>query len=264
MTGRLSSTEPNLQNIPVRTELGKPFRKFFVAEDGCVLIDADYSQIELRVLAHMSGDPTLTEAFRNNADIHTITASQVFGVPADSVSEELRKRAKAVNFGIIYGISAFSLAEDIGVSRKAAQEYIDAYFRKYPRIREYLDETIAKAKEDGYVSTLFGRRRYVPELQAKNKNLVAFGERVAMNTPIQGTAADIIKKAMVDTDEALKQSGMKARLILQIHDELIVEAPEDEAEAAAKLLKDKMENTVKLTVPLLAEAHTGKNWLDAK
>lgn len=264
MTGRLSSTEPNLQNIPVRTELGKMFRKFFVAEDGCVLIDADYSQIELRVLAHVSGDPTLIGAFREGADVHAITASQVFGVPPDSVSDELRKRAKAVNFGIIYGISAFSLSEDIGVSRKEAQDYIDAYFRKYPQVRDYLDETVKTAKENGYVSTLFGRRRYVPELSARNKNLVAFGERVAMNTPIQGTAADIIKKAMVDTDAALKAEGLSARLILQIHDELIVEAPENEAEHAAALLKEKMENTVKLLVPLVADAHIGKSWFDAK
>lgn len=264
MTGRLSSTEPNLQNIPVRTELGKMFRKFFVAEDGCVLIDADYSQIELRVLAHVSGDPTLIGAFREGADVHAITASQVFGVPPDSVSDELRKRAKAVNFGIIYGISAFSLSEDIGVSRKEAQDYIDAYFRKYPQVRDYLDETVKTAKENGYVSTLFGRRRYVPELSARNKNLVAFGERVAMNTPIQGTAADIIKKAMVDTDAALKAEGLSARLILQIHDELIVEAPENEAEHAAALLKEKMENTVKLLVPLVADAHVGKSWFDAK
>jgi len=264
MTGRLSSTEPNLQNIPVRTELGKVFRKFFVAEKGHVLIDADYSQIELRVLAHMSGDPTLVAAFRDGADIHAITASQVFGVPLDSVSDELRKRAKAVNFGIVYGISAFSLSEDIGVSRKEAQEYIDAYFRKYPMVKDYLEATVAKAKEDGFVSTLLGRRRYIPELSAKNKNLVAFGERVAMNTPIQGTAADIIKKAMVETDAALKAASMKARLILQIHDELIVEAPVEEAEAAARLLKEKMENTVKLLVPLVADAHVGDSWFDAK
>lgn len=264
MTGRLSSTEPNLQNIPVRTELGKMFRRFFVAEEGCVLIDADYSQIELRVLAHISGDPTLIGAFRDGTDIHAATAAQVFGVPLSAVSDELRKRAKAVNFGIIYGISAFSLAEDIGVSRKEAQNYIDAYFRKYPEIKNYLDKTVDEAKRQGYVSTLFERRRYIPELAAKNKNLVAFGERVAMNTPIQGTAADIIKKAMVDTDEALKAAGMKARLILQIHDELIVEAPVDEAEKAAAILKDKMENTVKLLVPLVADAHIGKSWFDAK
>ena len=264
MTGRLSSTEPNLQNIPVRTELGRMFRKFFVAKEGHVLIDADYSQIELRVLAHISGDPTLIAAFRDGEDIHAITASQVFGVPLDSVSDEMRKRAKAVNFGIVYGISAFSLSEDIGVSRKEAGEYIDAYFRKYPMVRDYLDNTVKKAKEDGFVSTLFGRRRYIPELAAKNKNLVAFGERVAMNTPIQGTAADIIKKAMVETDAALKAAGMKARLILQIHDELIVEAPEEEAEAALALLKEKMENTVKLLVPLVADANLGKSWFDAK
>ncbi len=264
MTGRLSSTEPNLQNIPVRTDLGRMFRKFFVAEEGCVLIDADYSQIELRVLAHVSGDPTLIGAFRDGEDIHAITASQVFGVPLNSVSDEMRKRAKAVNFGIVYGISAFSLSEDIGVSRKEAGEYIDAYFRKYPGVRDYLEQTVKKAKEDGYVNTLFGRRRYIPELAAKNKNLVAFGERVAMNTPIQGTAADIIKKAMVDTDTALKEAGMKSRLILQIHDELIVEAPVEEAEAALALLKEKMENTVKLLVPLVADAHAGKSWFDAK
>ncbi len=264
MTGRLSSTEPNLQNIPVKTELGRMFRKFFVAEEGGLLIDADYSQIELRVLAHVSGDPTLIAAFRDGEDIHAITASQVFGVPLDSVNSEMRKRAKAVNFGIVYGISAFSLSEDIGVSRKEAGEYIDAYFRKYPKVKEYLEETVKKAKADGYVSTLFGRRRYIPELAAKNKNLAAFGERVAMNTPIQGTAADIIKKAMVETDKALKEAGMKARLILQIHDELIVEAPEEEAERALLILKEKMENTVKLLVPLVADAHVGKSWFDAK
>lgn len=264
MTGRLSSSEPNLQNIPIRTELGRIFRKFFVAEEGCVLIDADYSQIELRVLAHVSGDPTLIGAFRDGEDIHAITASQVFGVPLNSVTDEMRKRAKAVNFGIVYGISAFSLSEDIGVSRKEASEYIDAYFRKYPRVKDYLDETVKKAKADGFVNTVFGRRRYIPELSAKNKNLVAFGERVAMNTPIQGTAADIIKKAMVETDAALKAAGMKARLILQIHDELIVEAPADEAEAALALLKEKMENTVKLLVPLVADAHVGDSWFDAK
>lgn len=264
MTGRLSSTEPNLQNIPVRTELGKVFRKFFVAEDGMVLIDADYSQIELRVLAHLSGDPNLIGAFKDGEDVHAMTAARVFGVPADSVTEELRKRAKAVNFGVIYGISAFSLAEDIGVSRAEAQNYIDAYFKRHPAIRDYLDETVKKATADGFVSTMFGRRRYIPELGAKNKNLRAFGERVAMNTPIQGTAADIIKKAMVDTDKALKAAGMKARLILQIHDELIVEAPVEEAQAAAAILKEKMENTVNLLVPLVADAHTGKSWFDAK
>lgn len=264
MTGRLSSTEPNLQNIPVRTELGKVFRRFFVAGDGMVLIDADYSQIELRVLAHLSGDPNLICAFKNGEDIHTATAARVFGVPTDSVTEELRKRAKAVNFGVIYGISAFSLADDIGVSRVQAQNYIDAYFKRHPAIRDYLDETVKKAREDGFVSTMFGRRRYITELSAKNKNLQAFGERVAMNTPIQGTAADIIKKAMVDTDAALKAAGMKARIVLQIHDELIVEAPADEAVVAAAILKDKMENTVKLLVPLVAEAHIGKSWFEAK
>jgi len=265
MTGRLSSVDPNLQNIPVRTELGKVFRKFFVAEEGMVLIDADYSQIELRVLAHLSGDENLIEAFRNGEDVHAATASKVFGVPLDSVTEEQRKRAKAVNFGVIYGISAFSLAEDIGVSRKEAQTYIDNYFKSHPAIKEYLDRTVKKAREDGYVSTAFFRRRNIPELKAKNRNLQAFGERVAMNTPIQGTAADIIKKAMVETDAALKAAGLRARLILQIHDELIVEAPVEEAEAAAAILRDKMENRVKLgVVPLVADAHTGNSWFDAK
>ncbi len=264
MTGRLSSTEPNLQNIPVRTELGKMFRKFFIPEEGCVLIDADYSQIELRILAHLSGDATLIEAFHSGEDIHAITASQVFGLPMFAVTEELRKRAKAVNFGIVYGISAFSLAEDIGVSRKEAQDYINAYFAKYPAVRDYLDSTVKQAKADGFVSTMFGRRRYVPELNNRNKNIVAFGERVAMNTPIQGTAADIIKKAMVDTAAALKEAGMKAHLVLQVHDELIVEAPAEEAEAARAILKEKMESTARLLVPLVADAHIGKTWLEAK
>lgn len=265
MTGRLSSVDPNLQNIPVRTELGKVFRKFFVAEDGMVLIGADYSQIELRVLANLSGDENLTAAFLNGEDVHAATAAKVFGVPLDSVTEEQRKRAKAVNFGVIYGISAFSLAEDIGVSRKEAQTYIDNYFKSHPAIKEYLDSTVKKAKEEGYVSTMFQRRRNIPELKAKNKNLQAFGERVAMNTPIQGTAADIIKKAMVETAAALKAAGLKARLILQIHDELIVEAPVEEAEKAAWILKDKMENRVKLgVVPLVAEAHIGKSWFETK
>ncbi len=264
MTGRLSSTEPNLQNIPVRTELGKVFRRFFIADEGKVLIDADYSQIELRVLAHLSGDPDLIGAFRDGEDVHAVTASRVFGVPLDSVNEEMRKRAKAVNFGVIYGISAFSLAEDIGVSRAEAQNYIDAYFRRHRGVTDYLEETVRKAKEDGYVTTMLGRRRYIPELAAKNKNLQAFGERVAKNTPIQGAAADIIKKAMVDTDKALKDAGLSARLILQIHDELIVEAPVEEAEAAARILKEKMENTVSLLVPLVADAHVGKSWFDAK
>ncbi len=267
-TGRLSSVDPNLQNIPVRTELGKVFRKFFVAEEGMVLIDADYSQIELRVLAHVSGDENLIYSFKNGEDVHAATAAKVFGVPIDSVTEEQRKRAKAVNFGVVYGISAFSLAEDIGVSRKEAQQYIDTYFKRHPAIKEYLDKTVAKARETGYIDTAVSlRRRYIPELKSKNKNQQAFGERVAMNTPIQGAAADIIKKAMVETDAAFKEAGLKARIILQIHDELIIEAPVEEAETAAAILKDKMENKVRLHmpyVPLVADAHVGKSWFDAK
>lgn len=263
-TGRLSSVEPNLQNIPVRTGLGRTFRKFFVAAPGCLLVDADYSQIELRVLAHISEDETLIAAFNAGADIHTITASQVFGVPPELVTGEMRKRAKAVNFGIIYGIGDYSLSEDIGVSMREAKAYIESYFEKYPRIRAYMDAVKAAARSDGYVSTLFGRRRYIPELQSKRKQLEAFGERVAMNTPIQGTAADIIKKAMIDTAKTLRENGLQSRLILQIHDELIVESPESEAEHAASLLQTCMERAFSLRVPLVAETHIGRTWYDAK
>lgn len=264
LTGRLSSVEPNLQNIPVRQEMGKELRKFFVAADGCVLIDADYSQIELRVLAHISGDETLINAFLNGEDIHTLTASQVFGVPQDMVTPEMRKRAKAVNFGIVYGISEFSLAEDIGVTRKEAKDYIQGYFAKYPMVKKYMTETVEAAKRDGYVSTIFGRRRYIPELTSPKAQIRAFGERVAMNTPIQGSAADIIKKAMIDTEKALQEAGLSARLILQIHDELIVEAPEKEAGQAAEILIRSMENAYKMKVPLSVDAHIGKTWYDAK
>lgn len=264
LTGRLSSAEPNLQNIPVRQELGKEFRKFFVAKDGCVLIDADYSQIELRVLAHISEDETLINAFLEGQDIHTLTASQVFGVPLDMVTGEMRKRSKAVNFGIIYGIGGFSLAGDIGVSMKEAKNYIDGYFAKYPKVKEYMDDTVACAKKDGYVTTLLGRRRYIPEITSPKAQLRSFGERVAMNTPIQGTAADIIKKAMINTEEALKNADLKAKLILQIHDELIVEAPMDEVEKAQKILVDSMENAYKMKVPLSVDAHSGRTWYEAK
>jgi DNA polymerase-1 len=264
LTGRLSSVEPNLQNIPVRQEMGKELRKFFVAREGCVLIDADYSQIELRVLAHISGDETLINAFLNNEDIHTLTASQVFGVPLDMVTSEMRKRAKAVNFGIVYGIGDFSLAEDIGVTRREAKEYIQGYFAKYPMVKRYMTETVETAKKDGYVTTIFGRRRYIPELTSPKAQIRAFGERVAMNTPIQGSAADIIKKAMIDTERALLEAGLSAKLILQIHDELIVEAPEKEADKAAEILKNSMENAYKMQVPLSVDAHIGKTWFDAK
>ncbi len=263
-TGRISSTEPNLQNIPVRTERGKEFRRFFRAKDGCVLVDADYSQIELRVLAHMAGDQTMRKAFTDNIDIHTVTASEVFGVPIDQVTPLMRSRAKAVNFGIVYGIGAFSLSKDIGVTVREAQRYIDKYLARFSAIDSYMNTTIQQAKEDGYVQTLLGRRRYLPELSASNFNTRSFGERVARNAPIQGTAADIIKIAMVRVDERLKREGLEARLILQVHDELIVEAPAFESMQVAMLLQEEMENALSLTVPLTAEASMGETWYEAK
>ena len=263
-TGRISSTEPNLQNIPVRTERGREFRRFFRAKLGCMLVDADYSQIELRVLAHISGDEHMKEAFLKNQDIHSSTASQVFGVPLDQVTPLMRSRAKAVNFGIVYGISAFSLSKDIGVSVREAQRYIDAYLSNYSAIDRYMKDVIAKAKADGYVETIEGRRRYLPELTASNFNTRSFGERVARNAPIQGTAADIIKIAMIRVDDRLTREGLSARLILQVHDELIVEAPAYEMMQVAILLQEEMENAVHLTVPLTAEASMGETWYDAK
>ena len=263
-TGRISSTEPNLQNIPVRTERGREFRRFFKAKDNCVLVDADYSQIELRVLAHISGDENMRQAFRDNTDIHTVTASEVFGVPADMVTPLMRSRAKAVNFGIVYGIGAFSLSKDIGVTVREAQKYIDNYLRHFSSVDSYMKEVIEKAKADGYVSTMEGRRRYLPELTASNRNTRAFGERVARNAPIQGTAADIIKIAMVRVDERLRKEGLEARLVLQVHDELIVEAPAFESMQVAMLLQEEMENAVQLSVPLTAEAAMGGTWYDAK
>ncbi len=264
MTGRLSSVEPNLQNIPVRTEKGRELRRFFIADDGCVLIDADYSQIELRLLAHISGDEALIEAFRSGTDIHTVTAAQVFGVPQELVTPEMRKSAKAVNFGIIYGIGEYSLSQDLGITMRAAGEYIRQYFAKYPAIRDYMESTKAFAAEHLYVETLYGRRREIPELRQKNRKQRAFGERVAMNTPIQGTAADLIKLAMIRVSDALKAAGLQARLILQIHDELIVEAPEREAEAAKEILEREMTGAATLSVPLVAEAKIGKSWYEAK
>lgn len=263
-TGRISSTEPNLQNIPVRTELGRELRRFFVAKDDCVLIDADYSQIELRVLAHISNDKNMCKAFADNEDIHAITASQVFNMPLEMVTPIMRSRAKAVNFGIVYGIGAFSLAKDIGVTNKEASNYIKSYLEHYSGIDAYMKNTIERAKADGYVDTVFGRRRYLPELTASNHITRAFGERVARNAPIQGTAADIIKIAMVRVDKRLKQEGLSARLILQVHDELIVEAPMYESMRVAMLLQEEMESCVKLSVPLVAEASVGKTWYDAK
>ncbi len=263
-TGRISSTEPNLQNIPVRTKLGSELRKFFVPGEGCTLIDADYSQIELRVLAHMSSDPNMIEAFRQGIDIHTKTASQVFDMPEEMVTPLMRSRAKAVNFGIVYGIGAFSLSQDINVSVSEADKYIKSYLATYSGVREYMEDAVEFGREYGYAKTMFNRRRSLPEITAANRNIKAFGERVAMNTPIQGTAADIIKIAMVKVYERLKREGLKARLILQIHDELIVEAPFNEANTAAIILKEEMENAVALKVPLLVDAHTGENWYTAK
>lgn len=263
-TGRLSSTEPNLQNIPVRQELGRELRKFFTCDNGNVLIDADYSQIELRVLAAIADDKNMIEAFNNNADIHTITASQVFNMPVDMVTSVMRSRAKAVNFGIVYGIGAFSLGKDIGVSVYEAKKYIENYLNHYSGVRQYMDDIIVDAKEKGYVTTLFGRRRYLPELSASNAIQRSFGERVARNMPIQGTAADIIKIAMVKVFERLRNENMKSRLIMQVHDELIIEAPENEAEKAKQILCEEMENAVSLSVRLSVDAHTGKTWYDAK
>ena len=263
-TGRLSSTEPNLQNIPTRTDLGSEIRRMFVPEEGCVLVDADYSQIELRLLAHISGDEAMREAFRSGGDIHTATAAQVFHVAPADVTPEMRRSAKAVNFGIVYGISAFSLSQDIGVSVAEAKAYMEAYFATFPSVRKYMDAVVERAKETGFVETVFHRRRDLPELTSSNHNLRSFGERVALNMPIQGTAADIMKLAMVAAHKRLKAELPEARLVLQVHDELIVECPETQAEAAARLLEEEMEHVVKLSVPLTAEAHWGKNWLEAK
>ena len=265
-TGRISSTEPNLQNIPVRTELGREMRKFFIAKDGYVLVDADYSQIELRVLAHLSDDSAMCEAFNNNQDIHSITASQVFGdgMLPQFVTAEMRSRAKAVNFGIVYGISAFSLAEDIHVSVKQADKYIKDYLSHYNGIDKFMKNAVASAKEKGYAQTLFGRRRYLPELKSTNHNIRMFGERVAMNMPVQGTAADIIKIAMIKVFNRLREEKLDAKLILQVHDELIVEAPENEKDRVMRILKEEMENAVKLRLPLTVDAHCGKTWYTAK
>ena len=263
-TGRLSSTEPNLQNIPVRTELGAELRRMFVAPEGKVLVDADYSQIELRLLAHIAGDEHMIAAFRSGEDIHTVTASQVFGVPPESVTHEMRRRAKAVNFGIVYGISDFSLSQDIGVTRAEAREYMEKYFEKYSGVHAYMTRVVEQAKENGWVSTLMGRRRWLPELKSSNFNLRSFGERVALNMPIQGTAADIIKLAMIKVRDKLLSEGLEARLVLQVHDELIVECPEGETERVKELLEGEMEHVVELALPLTAEAHAGRSWAEAK
>lgn len=263
-TGRISSTEPNLQNIPVRTELGREMRKFFIADDGKVLVDADYSQIELRVLSDIADDKAMIDAFNNGDDIHAITASQVFKMPLQMVTPLMRSRAKAVNFGIVYGIGAFSLAKDIGVSRAEADRYIKDYLHHYAGVDRYMNEVVEDAKKNGYVKTLFGRRRYLPELSYSNGMLRAFGERVARNMPIQGTAADIIKIAMIRVYTRLKEENLNARLILQIHDELIVEAPENEKTKAELIVKEEMENACKMKVLLKSDAHSGESWYDAK
>lgn len=262
-TGRLSSTEPNLQNIPVRTELGAELRKMFVAPPGKVLVDADYSQIELRLLAHIAGDEHMIAGFRSGEDIHTLTAAQVFGVPPELVTRQMRSAAKAVNFGIVYGISPFSLSQDIGVTTSEAKDYMQRYFERYSGVRAYMDAVVKQAQADGYVSTLLGRRRWLPELKSSNFKTRSFGERVALNMPIQGTAADIIKLAMLRVDEALTQAGLEARLVLQVHDELIVECPEAEAKQVEALLTREMEGVLELSVPLVAEAHSGHSWAEA-
>lgn len=259
-TGRISSQEPNLQNIPVRTELGREIRRAFIARPGSVLVDADYSQIELRVLAHMSGDETMRDAFLHDQDIHRRTAAEVYGVPLEEVSAQMRSAAKAVNFGIVYGISDFGLARNIGVSRAQAAGFIKRYLDRYPGIRRFMDEAVARGKTDGYVTTLMGRRRYLRELSSDNYNIRSFGERAAMNSPIQGSAADIIKLAMVRVREALRAQGFQARLILQVHDELIVEAPQSEAGPVSELLRREMENVVRLDVPLKVDVSTGRDW----
>ena len=264
VTGRISSTEPNLQNIPVRTELGSEMRKMFVADEGKILVDADYSQIELRILAHMANDKKMIDAFTSGADIHTTTAANVFGVAPKDVTPLLRSRAKAVNFGIVYGMGDFSLSQDLKITKKEAKEYIDSYFEKYSSVRSYLDSTIADAKEKGYVSTLFERRRYLPELSSTNFMIRSFGERAAMNTPIQGTAADIIKIAMVSVHKELKRQNLPAKLILQVHDELIIETDEKYVTQVEQLLKNCMESAVELRVPLTADTKSGLRWYDTK
>ncbi|HAQ42182.1 MAG TPA: DNA polymerase I [Clostridiales bacterium] len=264
-TGRISSTEPNLQNIPTRTEEGRELRKAFVADEGFVLCDADYSQIELRVLAHLAGEQNLIDAFAHNEDIHTKTASQVFHVDMEDVTPEMRNRAKAVNFGIVYGISDYGLSRDLNITRKEAGRYIDNYLSYFGSIDKYMKNIVEQGKKDGYVTTYFGRRRYIPELSSRNFNIRSFGERIALNTPVQGTAADIIKAAMVGVYRRLKKNKMKSRLILQVHDELIIEAYEPELESVKKILKEEMENVVDgFSVQLKSDINVGNSWYEAK
>lgn len=261
-TGRLSSAEPNLQNIPIRTKLGREMRKFFIAEEGYSLVDADYSQIELRLLAHVSDDYTMKEAFLSGDDIHRKTAAAVFGIPEEYVTDEMRKRAKAVNFGIVYGISGFSLSKDIGTTVSEATKYIKNYLMNYPSIDAYLDEVVKNAEKDGYTTTIMGRRRYIPELKSPKAPLKAFGKRVAMNAPIQGSAADIMKVAMINVDRALREAGLDARIVMQVHDELIVEVKDSELDECKRLVKEEMEKAVALSIPLTVDVTSGKNWLE--
>ena len=253
-----------MQNIPVRTELGREIRGAFIAKPGHVLVDADYSQIELRVLAHISGDATMIDAFRKGEDIHARTAAEVYGVPFDQVTHQMRSASKTVNFGIVYGISDFALAKNIGVSRREARDFIDRYLDRYPGVKAYMELSVREARERGYAVTLMGRRRYLPELASSNFNVRSFGERCAMNSPIQGTAADIIKLAMIRVDQEMKRRGMRTKLILQVHDELILEAPAEEADAAAALLKECMEGVMQLEVPLQTDITTGGDWRACK
>ena len=262
-TGRLSSDNPNLQNIPIRTELGSQLRAYFIAKPGCVLVDADYSQIELRILAHITGDEHMQQAFRSGEDIHRSTAAKIYNLPLEAVTPRIRSSAKAINFGIMYGKGAYSLSKDIGVSVKEADAFLKNYLAAFPKVSGYMDKTIADARACGYVSTLFGRRRALPELTSANRNIRASGERMARNTPIQGTAADVIKLAMVRVWRRLRDEKMESRLILTVHDELIVEAPEAEAEKAAAILREEMEGCVQYAVPLSTDVHIGKNWLEA-
>ena len=262
-TGRLSSTEPNLQNIPIRRQLGSKIRGMFIPQKGSVLVDADYSQIELRLLAHISKDQTMINAFLSGEDFHTVTASNVFGVPLQEVTHEMRSRAKAVNFGIVYGISAFSLSQDIAVTPREAQAYMDAYFSKFPDVKRYMAEIIEKAEKDGYVTTLYGRRRDIPELKNSKYTVREFGKRVALNMPIQGTAADIMKLAMIDAYKTLKKNKLKAKLVLQVHDELIVECPEEEADEVREILRNSMSGIVALSVPLVVDVKIGSSWAEA-
>jgi DNA polymerase-1 len=261
-TGRLSSADPNLQNIPIKTKMGRQFRKYFISREGYSLVDADYSQIELRLLAHISGDYTMTEAFLSGVDIHTKTAAAVFGLPEEEVTENMRKRAKAVNFGIVYGIGGFSLAKDIGTTVAEASGYIKSYKMNYPDIDRYLDRVVKEAEQDGYTTTEFGRRRYIPEITSSNGNIRAFGKRVAMNAPIQGTAADIMKLAMLKVDSALKRAKLDARIVMQVHDELVVEVRDDQIAECMEIVRREMESTAQLSVPLTVDVTVGKNWLD--